>query len=201
MTTNPYSLSMKTPLPKPVIDPEVLHPYRHRARDRNETVELRLHLRHLLQKQGFLTKADWERILDWKLATDHGSQRPRIERLLQQNSEDDYRKASKEAFSIIELDNKTTRQRLARLMKLQGVGIGIASAVLALTLPEKFCVIDPRGWRALFGETKNGFSMRDYLHYRSTVQDLAAKLGWSVQETDEALWAYDIEIMVRDKAC
>ena len=65
------------------------------------------------------------------------------------------------------------------------------SSTLALSEPARYCVIDFRGWRALYAAEKRTFTIRDYQAYRSEVDQLARSLGWSVQETDLALWAYD----------
>jgi hypothetical protein len=77
------------------------------------------------------------------------------------------------------------------LVALPGVGVPVASAVLALTDPERYCVIDFRGWRTVFDEERTAFSIRDYLRYRGEVARVAVNLGWPVQETDLAIWEYD----------
>ena len=69
--------------------------------------------------------------------------------------------------------------------------MGIASATLALTTPDDYCVIDFRGWRALFSEERKQFTEGQYLRYRAGVRCLADQLGWSVQDTDHALWDLD----------
>jgi hypothetical protein len=82
---------------------------------------------------------------------------------------------------------------LGLLVAIPGVGIPVASAILALSDPQRYCVIDFRGWRALFCEERTAFSVKDYLRYREEVAHLAVDLGWSVQETDLAVWEYDRE--------
>ena len=77
------------------------------------------------------------------------------------------------------------------LSALEGVAVPVASAILALTEPERYCVIDFRGWRAVFGGSQTAFTVTDYLRYRCEVARLAAKLGWPVQEADAAIWEYD----------
>ncbi len=66
-------------------------------------------------------------------------------------------------------------------------------ADLALTDPQRYCVIDFRGWRSVFGEAREGkaFLIPDYLRYRTEVAKVAAELDWSVQEADLAIWEYD----------
>ena len=74
---------------------------------------------------------------------------------------------------------------------VEGVALPGASAVLALTEPQRYCVVDFRGWRAVFGEDRKSFSIRDYWRYRSEVARIAADLGSPVQEVDLAIWEYD----------
>jgi len=81
--------------------------------------------------------------------------------------------------------------RLGILCTLRGVGVPVASAVLALVFPEKYAVIDFRGWRQVFGKEKATFSIPDYKQYLREIQRLADELGWSVQEVDLAIWEYD----------
>jgi len=75
--------------------------------------------------------------------------------------------------------------------KLPGVGIGVASAIAALTDPARCCVIDFRGWRAVFGEERSSYTWNQYRTYVGAISDLAARLGWGVAETDIAAWAFD----------
>jgi hypothetical protein len=77
------------------------------------------------------------------------------------------------------------------LCALRGVGVPVASAVLALVFPEAYAVIDFRGWRQIFDESKSVFSVPDYRKYMSKVRLLARELEWSVQEVDHAVWDYD----------
>jgi hypothetical protein len=87
--------------------------------------------------------------------------------------------------------NTSATIRLGLLLALPGVGVPVASAVLALTEPQQYCVVDFRGWRTVFGEERESFSIADYLRYRAEVARLAADLGWPVQEADLAIWEYD----------
>ena len=63
--------------------------------------------------------------------------------------------------------------------------------MLALSEPERYCVIDFRGWRTVFGERRDGFGVREYLQYLAAVRDLSKELGWPPQETDLACWELD----------
>jgi hypothetical protein len=83
------------------------------------------------------------------------------------------------------------RVRLGVLTALPGVAVPVASAILALADPEHYCVIDFRAWRAMFGEDRRDFSIPQYLAYRRPVLELASELGWTPQEVDLAIWAFD----------
>jgi len=96
------------------------------------------------------------------------------------------------AFEIAKPDrNYEATVRIGILTALPGVGVPVASAILALTDPDRYCVIDFRGWRAVFDEDRRVFSVRNYRDYLAEVDRLAGQLKWPVQETDLALWEYD----------
>ena len=99
--------------------------------------------------------------------------------------------------SLLALFRSTTRiERFWRgfdfsvLGALPGVDIGVASAILALTFPDKYGVIDPRVWKVMYGvPDKSGFSLPDYTMY---LGDLLAGshqiVGWTAQELDFFTW-------------
>ena len=119
----------------------------------------------------FLTGAELDRVFKWKLRSQYGRQAARRAR----NSEAAYRAVTEAVFKIVSPDfDYECGVRLGLLSALQGVAVPVASAVLALTEPERYCVIDFRGWRAVFAETRTAFTVRDYLRYRNEVALLAA---------------------------
>ena len=81
--------------------------------------------------------------------------------------------------------------RFGLLCVLRGVGVPVASAVLALIFPEGYGVIDFRGWRQIFGEERSSYTIADYKRYLAELRHLADELGWPVQEVDLAIWEYD----------
>jgi hypothetical protein len=70
--------------------------------------------------------------------------------------------------------------------------VPVASAILALTEPERNCVIDFRGWRAVFNDERREFDTPAYILYLTKIRNLAQELGWPVQEADLAVWEYDL---------
>ncbi len=136
----------------------------------------------------FLTGDELDGVFRWKLRSQYG--RPATHRA--RNSEAAYRAVTESVFKIVGPDFEyECAVRLGLLVALPGVGVPVASAVLALTEPQRYCVIDFRGWRTVFGEERRAFSIKDYLRYRTEVARIAADLGWPIQEADLAIWEYD----------
>jgi len=158
-----------------------------------ETRELRQHIAKMLRYRtpyAFLGLDDFQRITRWKL----GHQLGRVPQL-EQLTDGLVRSVTRAAFHL-HADHEPSDAVAASvcvgvLTSLPGVGVPVASAVLALTFPDDYCVVDFRGWRALFGEERRAFTTAQYLAYRSAVDCLARLLGWSVQATDHALWELD----------
>jgi len=160
------------------------------AVDDEETKKLKLRLAAFrAQRQPFwLNGSELEPILRWKLRGQYGRQ----QHIRSSNPDEVYRVVTQAAFSIVGPDPQyelVLRTRL--LMSLPGIGVPVASAVLALVEPNTYCVIDFRGWRVAYGEDRREFSIAQYSRYRRDVAALARELGWSTQETDLAMWEYD----------
>jgi len=136
----------------------------------------------------YLTLDELDRVLQWKLRGQHGRQRERRKA----NTEDVIRVVTGAALSIEHPDEDYEIElRLGILCTLRGVGVPVASAILALVFPERYAVIDFRGWRQVFGEERTTFSVSDYKRYLREIRRLSLELGWPVQEVDLAIWEYD----------
>lgn len=132
----------------------------------------------------FLTGEELKRVFRWKLRGQHERMAPQRAR----NTEGSYRLISQSVFQIVGPDLEyESVVRLGLLTALTGVGVPIASAVLALAEPQKYCIVDRRGWRAVFGKERESFTPIDYWTYRESVARLAIELGWTLQETDLAI--------------
>ena len=170
-----------------------IQPYRTASKDYEETKELKKELQSLRQRRNpfYLTLSEFDKILRWKLGKQYNRQKKRRE----SNSEELVRTITQTAFQITHPDKEyEVELRLGILCLLRGVGVPVASAILALTFPEEYGVIDFRAWRQLFGEEKDNFTIEDYKQYLNKLRDLAKELGWTVQEVDLAIWAYDKSI-------
>ncbi|SRR6266516_1569259 len=174
-----------------MIKPSDIAPLRRSAPDSADTDRLKASLAQIkaARRPFFLGASDVQPILHWKLGNQYG----RVGARLAVNTDEQYKKVTRAAFAIAHPTDpdRETELRVAALTELSGVGIGIASAILALADPEHYCVIDFRGWRAVFGEMRRSFSTRDYNKYLTAVRNLAEILGWTPQETDLAIWEYD----------
>jgi len=136
----------------------------------------------------YLTAGEFDEILKWKLGGQYG----RVRRLLVQNDEKTVRTVTGTALTITHDDKDYELElRVSILCTLRGVGVPVASAVLALLFPNEYGVIDFRVWRQLFGEDRTTFSIPDYKRYVAKLREIAAELRWPVQEVDHAIWEYD----------
>ncbi len=91
----------------------------------------------VVRKRGYLEKDELLRICRWKSA--------RALRHCKKNTSDKVRRISAAAFA-----SRSERERLQLLESLHGVGIPMASAILALIDPRRYGVIDIRVWQLLF---------------------------------------------------
>lgn len=167
-----------------------IRPLRTAAPDFEDTEQLKKTMKGLRKKRHplFLTARDLEAVFRWKLGSQYGRQKT----LRGSNSDSTYRAVTRAAFAVKsdDRDNELV-VRTGVLVALRGVGVPVASAILALADPDSYCVIDFRGWRAAYGELRRDFSIPQYRRYRNDVTALANRLRWSTQETDLAIWELD----------
>ena len=132
-----------------------------------------------------LSRDEFLDICRWQLGDQYG----RASHLLESSSEKRIKRTTQMAFACkdkeaeFELAGRVTILRL-----LPGVGIGVASAILALCYPKKYAPLDARVWRALFDEQRSGFELADYGRYLARLSELVAEVrafdpkgGWSEQ--------------------
>ncbi len=165
-----------------------------RADDYEETKRLIAKLDGLkrIRNPYFLNIDDFDEILHWKLRRQYSRQK----RNIQLNTDELVRKVTTYAFSVSGVDERDTiRFMLKALIILHGVQIPVASAIMTLCFPEKYCVIDFRGWRQVYGKVKKfgNYSIREYIDYWSKITNVALKFGVTPQEVDMAIWQFDIE--------
>lgn len=172
------------------VEPEQLRAYYRTSEDAAETEMIKEYLAGIQQDRRphvFLQIDELLCIARWKLRKQYG----RDERHFSDLTNELVQVVSRAAFSLPVQDlpdEVQTQVQLRLLSSLPGVNIGIASAILALMMPGDYCAIDFRGWKALFSHERRQFTEGQYLQYRAGVRCLALQLGWSVQDTDLALW-------------
>lgn len=158
--------------------------------DWKETERLKAHFAQVRLKRHplFLTAAEFDNILRWKLRQQYGRQLA----LRAANTDEVIRAVTRLALTIAHDDKDyEVELRVGALCTLRGVSVAVASAVLALVFPDEYAVIDFRVWRQLFDEERRMFSISNYKRYLREMRRLAEELGWPVQEVDLAIWEYD----------
>ncbi len=155
----------------------------------NPEWQLILDLRSGVQKDirdhESLTIPTYNKILAWKLR----KQTSRIEKI-KKSSPDTLIKSITHCYCKIDHpdDEMKTRIKMHVLLSIPWIGIGIASAIMALHEPQRYGTIDLRCWSALFNEDKKTFSIKDYMGYLTRIRELAHKVECDVQEIDYILW-------------
>jgi hypothetical protein len=151
--------------------------------DTPDTLELIRDLR-VVRRRGHLTKREFLTICRWKS--------PRAIRHYMKNSPARIRRQSATALAT-----RSERARFEALTALDGVGAPVASAILTLTNPRRYGVIDIRVWQLLFelGSVRTkpggvGFTFSDWHHYLTELRHHAKHLGVSVRTVEYSLFLY-----------
>jgi hypothetical protein len=133
----------------------------------------------------YLSRDEFLSICRWKL----GEQYSRAARLLESNSEKRIKRTTQMAFSCKDKDaGFELAARVTILRLLPGVGMGVASAILALCYPKRYAPVDSRVWLSLFEEQRSSFEPADYERCLARLNELAAEVrtldpkgAWTVQ--------------------
>ena len=158
--------------------------------DSPETLQLIRDLR-VVRQRGHLTKREFLAICRWKS--------PRAIRHFMKNSPDRIRR-----HSAMALASRSELARFEALTALDGVGAPMASAILTLTNPRRYGVIDIRVWQLLFelGTVRTkpggvGFTFSDWHHYLVELRYHAKQLGVSVRAVEYSLFLYHQRVQQR----
>ena len=144
----------------------------------------------------YLTEGEFFEVARWKLITQYG----RAARHLEKNTAANIERVTRHAFAFSAPDDPDLELdvRVQILRVLPGVGMGVASAMLALCYPESYAPIDFRVWRQLFGEDLAEFELGEYRRYMARLRELVAELGvidpagrWTAQLVDYYCWERD----------
>ena len=136
------------------------------------------------RKPFYLDMDDFEKVLKWKLRTQYWRQ----VKLRTLNTSAIIKKVTALVFEIKhENENYEIELKLKLLTCLAGVGIPIASAILTLTNPDNYAVIDFRAWRQIFDSNKTNYTIKDYLKYLKELKQLSKKYNLNLQKIDIAI--------------
>jgi hypothetical protein len=138
-------------------------------------------LRHV-RRRGQFTRAEFLVMCRWKS--------PRAIARCESNSHHRVREVSRAMFMT-----RVEAERLDLLIGLAGVGIPTASAILTLTDPHRYGVIDIRAWQELHrrGVVRDrpggqGFSPEHWLQYLRILRTEAARLGVTARQVEYSLF-------------
>jgi len=153
---------------------------------REETPDTRELVRELrvVRRRGYLTRREFLAICRWKS--------PRSIRHAMKNSPARIRRQSATALA-----SREERARFEALTSLDGVGAPTASAILTLTDPRRYGVLDIRVWQLLFelGSVRTkpggvGFTVDDWCGYIAVLRPHAKRLRASVRAVEYSLFLY-----------
>lgn len=137
------------------------------------------------RKEKFLDSKEFEQILCWKLDT----QANRSKQLRLVNTDGLVIPITKAYFNLkSENFDYETEVKIKMLTSLKGVGTPLASAIMAITEPLKYCIVDSVLWEFIFNEEKSSFTPNDYLKFHKVILELSKKLDSDVQKTEFTLW-------------
>lgn len=135
-----------------------------------------------IKDRAYFNKPEFLQMCGWK------SPRPR--RLYESNSSAEVRRVSVKVFAAEEEGEK-----MELLISLKGVGIPTASAILTLTNPNDYGVIDIRVWQQLYfygavaGRPSGvGFSCENWLTYLRTLRFWAGKFNVTARDVEVVLF-------------
>lgn len=171
---------------------DVIRDYLGKSKDQAQTNRIRTAFGELRKERNpmYLTILEVARVEKWFLRSSYDRFKDR-RRL---RTEDIVRNSTQEAFFSAENeDYGSVSKSIQTLCAIPGVGIPTGSAILALTFPERHCVISNLGYKHVFGKEKSKFTEKDYFDYLTTIRQFAIELNALPQEVDLAIWAYDRE--------
>jgi hypothetical protein len=134
------------------------------------------------RKRGYLTTQELIKVCRWKSA--------RAIRHIRRNRPGAIKQATQQAFCT-----RDEGRRLTALMELHGVRVPMASAILTLTHPARYGVIDIRVWQLLHKMGKvttrargAGFSPKEWEHFLIILRGLSQKYHVKARDIERTLF-------------
>jgi len=147
------------------------------------TAGLILRLRHV-ERDKAITRSEFLEICTWKS--------PRSIRHCRRNSATTVKSVIRRVFTT-----RSEKKRLELLTSLHGVSVPTASAILTLTNPRRYGVLDIRVWQLLFklgavnhNSGGQGFRFHHWEVYLNILRHQAKRLGVSVRLVELSLFKY-----------
>lgn len=141
-----------------------------------------------VSKRGYFTKEEFLKMGMWK------SSRPKNRYLA--NPEEEIIQVSKKVFST-----QFEKRRIDLLTRLHGVSIPVASAILALTDPKNYGVIDIRVWQVLYlygsvlvKPTGTNFSFKNWYNYLMKLRYFAEVFDVKARDIERTIFLYHFKI-------
>lgn len=159
------------------------------SQDFHETLSLKKQIKKVLQSRElpYLSAYELDQIIRWKL----DKQYPRSKDQREVNVDEVVIPITRACFSIRSDDKRYEIElKLKTLTTMRGVAVPLASAILAICIPDEFVVIDSLLWEFIYKEEKSTFSVNDYLKFLSFFSSLSKHTNCSMQDTEHLLWLY-----------
>jgi len=154
--------------------------------ENKETRDLIEELKDVIRR-GYFTREEFLKMGRWKS--------PRPKKWYESNSEKDINKISEKVFST-----NYERRRIELLSKLKGVSIPAASAILMLTNPQRYGVIDIRVWQVLYlygsvnvKPTGVNFSFQNWYNYLKQIRYFAESFNVMARDIERTIFYYHRE--------
>ena len=147
-----------------------------------------------LREQGFLTKENLVKIIKWKFQGRLLGRQKRILNFIQDISEEEIERVSKEAFSI-----EGDILKLEKLRTFKGVGVALASVILSFYNPQKYYIYDIHVYDEIFktnAQTRpnNMFSNTKYFFdILEKIREMSEKYNLPVRLIEKALFKKNLE--------
>ena len=134
------------------------------------------------RKKGYLTKEEFILICNWKS--------PRSLQLVKQNTSNKIKSITKSVIT-----SKDEGFVIKQLIKLKGVSIAMASALLMFLNPKKYPVIDIRVWQVLYelnlvtsNTSGKSLSINNWITYLDIIKEKAKEYNTTARKIEKAIF-------------